>query len=60
MYMYMYITPYVKPEHITPARNINNLSPARNINRTRYKYAPHTSTIHSDKTCGVRIVGGIV
>ena len=35
-----------------------NLTPARNINnRYRHNSPAHTSTIHSDKTCGVRYLG---
>ena len=36
--------------------NVNNHSPAQKLNT--YKYQSHTSTIHSDKTCGVRYLGG--
>ena len=44
MYIYMYITPYVKPEHITPARNINNLSPAQTQPDTNTHHTPQPST----------------
>jgi len=36
-----------------------NISTTPAQTRTGYTYGPHTSTIHSDKTCGVRIVGMI-
>ena len=59
----MYITPNVKlqtlkPRNINPTRyapNINNHSPSKHQKLNTYKYAPHTSTIHSDKTCGVEL-----